>query len=381
MLWLMMKRGPFSSFLRRCHHHKGFRLNNDINMNVIIIERQCHGQGHSDQMKRWNVMFFGTDHFSIPHLQMMEESRQKGLLINKLEVVVPQSTFIKRRGRTRKPSPVWEFCQDHQLTCHQWPLDNNVSGFDVGIVVSFGHLLPEWLMKSFPLGILNVHPSLLPRWRGGAPIQHTILNGDEVTGVSIMRILPNRFDVGPILIQRQYDVPCNSTTESLTNVLAKRGSEMLIEVLHNLPEFIANEIPQKKDGITLGPKIPPALAWIDWEATPQEIDRLFRAIGQEMPLKSLFGSEEMRLEQMVHSHDCSGLSLSDVVEPGFISFNKNNNIIYVRCKDGWVGFRSISPIGRKRMTAKEFYNGYLSGRRRDDDDERRCFRNRDVTDR
>ncbi|XP_011665967.1 methionyl-tRNA formyltransferase, mitochondrial [Strongylocentrotus purpuratus] len=379
---VMLKRGVFSIGLFLTSHHSNcLRLHRTKNIGkVLFAQRQCHVHCQTGQDRRWNVMFFGTDHFSLPHLQLMEESRQNGHLIDKLEVVVPQSTFIKRRGKTRKPSPVWEFCQEQHLTCHQWPLDDNISGFDVGITVSFGHLLPEWLINSFPLGILNVHPSLLPRWRGGAPIQHTILNGDEVTGVSIMRIHPYRFDVGPILLQREYNVPSNSTTKSLTHLLAKKGSELLSEVLHNLTEFIEYEMPQSEEGATVGLKIPNKLAWIDWGATTQEIDRLYRAIGEQMPLKSLFGEEELRLEQMVSPADCSDHPIYEGDEPGLISFPQNKSIIYVRCKDGWVGFCSISPIGRKRMTAKEFYNGYLSGRRRDDE-ERRCFKNHDATNR
>ncbi|XP_071502417.1 methionyl-tRNA formyltransferase, mitochondrial-like [Diadema antillarum] len=334
-----------------------------ISRKLTVHGRLFCSVSQSVKTQPWKVMFFGTDQFSLPHLEALEGSRKSGSLIDRLEVVVPESKFIKRRGKTRRTSPVWDFTQTQALPCHQWPLHGPPAGFDVGIIVSFGHLLPKWLIESFPLGILNVHPSLLPRWRGGAPIQHTIMNGDQTTGVSIMRIRPDKFDVGPILLQRQCAVPERSTTESLSDLLAVMGSEMLLEVLCDLSTFIKNETPQEEEGVTLGLKIPQKMAWVDWHSSVQKIDRLSRALSGQMSLLTLFEGKELRLEQMLPPRQNDGTTLPDDPAPGSVCYCRERDAIYVCCKDGWVAFQSISPIGRRRMTAKEFYNGFLSSRR------------------
>lgn len=143
--------------------------------------------------------------------------------------------------------PVKQYAVQSQLPIYEWP-DVGSGEYDVGVVASFGRLLSEALILKFPYGILNVHPSCLPRWRGPAPVIHTVLHGDTVTGVTIMQIRPKRFDVGPILKQETIPVPPKSTAKELEAVLSRLGANMLISVLKNLPESLSNGRQQPTEG-------------------------------------------------------------------------------------------------------------------------------------
>uniref|UniRef100_A0A8C9N7R5 Mitochondrial methionyl-tRNA formyltransferase n=1 Tax=Serinus canaria TaxID=9135 RepID=A0A8C9N7R5_SERCA len=141
-------------------------------------------------------------------------------LVSRLEVVTLPS-------RLPRDLPVRSCARELQLPVHEWPHTGPAGQFDVGVVASFGRLLSEELILQFPYGVLNVHPSCLPRWRGPAPIVHTVLHGDKVTGVTIMEIRPKRFDVGPIIKQEEVAVPPHCTAQELEGMLAKIGANMV----------------------------------------------------------------------------------------------------------------------------------------------------------
>lgn len=309
----------------------------------------CSGRGHTSPAKPpWKVLFFGTDHFALESLKLLSSSRNAANpLLESLEVVTLPGDV-----------PVKTFAHQNSLTIHSWPPDISHGQFDVGVVVSFGCLLPEKLINKFPLGILNVHPSLLPRWRGPAPIYHTILQGDEITGVTIMQIRPHRFDVGPILSQETFHIQRKFTSDELCAVLSVKGANMLVDTLKNLINKIQNKTEQNTTGATFAPKISKSLSWLQWEEqSTKDIDCLYRAIGSKIPLQTLWKGRTIKLLDYVgrcHSVVPDG---SRLVPPGSVMFLKESNILSVRCKDGWVGFGAV--LLRKRLTAADFYNGYL----------------------
>lgn len=296
----------------------------------------------------WRLLFFGTDEFALESLKLLTACRSSGEgIVSALEVVTLSSHV-----------PVKIFAEQNQLPLHIWPYDDVEGQFDVGVVVSFGRLLPEGLINKFPYGILNVHPSLLPRWRGSSPISHTIMHGDTVTGVTIMQIRPHRFDVGPILNQEIHQVPEKCTTDGLGATLATKGAHLLIDTLRTLSERIANGKEQKKTGETFAPKINSSMSWIIWEQkTCEEVDRLYRAIGSRVPLRTIWKGRTIKLLDFVGK--CH-ISLSDQKRkpvPGSVSYQKESDTLAVCCKDGWVGFKAV--ILRKRLTAADFYNGHM----------------------
>uniref|UniRef100_A0A8C6VQZ5 methionyl-tRNA formyltransferase n=1 Tax=Naja naja TaxID=35670 RepID=A0A8C6VQZ5_NAJNA len=187
------------------------------------------GEAPRREKPPWRVLFFGTDHFSSEILRALQAARwgdgiQEKPLVDHLEVVTLPPSHSK-------VLPVKKYAEQLQLPIHIWPDVGAWETFDVGVVASFGRLLSEDLIQKFPYGMLNVHPSYLPRWRGPAPIIHTVLHGDTVTGVTIMQIRPKRFDVGPIIKQEEFAVPPRCSAKELEPLLSKEGANMVNERL------------------------------------------------------------------------------------------------------------------------------------------------------
>ncbi|KAF7657847.1 hypothetical protein LDENG_00021230 [Lucifuga dentata] len=297
----------------------------------------------------WRILFFGSDGFAVESLKMLlSSSRTSGeKLVELLEVVTLSSDV-----------PVKRFAGENNLPVHTWPPEGVDGRFDVGVVVSFGCLLHKTLINKFPYGILNVHPSLLPRWRGPAPIFHTIIHGDTVTGVTIMQISPHRFDVGPILSQELHQVPERCTADELGTALASKGADLLINTLQTLSERISSKREQSQTGVTFAPKISPSMSWMVWEEqTCDQIDRLFRAIGSRIPLRTTWMGRTIKLLDFVGKCHISLADERRMFVPGSVSYQKESNTLAVCCKDGWVGFKAV--VLKKRLSAADFYNGYL----------------------
>ncbi|CAM9806506.1 unnamed protein product [Lampetra fluviatilis] len=317
---------------------------------------------HSEVRKKppWRVLFFGSDNFALESLQALKSACNSGLLETLEVVALPKQTI-----------PVRSLASELGLVVHDWPYvppspsmslpDGPTSvGFHVGVVVSFGCLLSQDLISSFPYGILNVHPSLLPRWRGSSPLIHTVLRGDTVTGVTVMKIRPQMFDVGNILLQEKHSVPHRCTAVELRKMLSRVGAELLIKTLSDLPGYTEKSTEQPKEGLTLAPKVNTSMCWVRWDQqTTDYIDRLYRAIGTQLPLRTQWMSRPIKLMNMVDIEDMS-TSLAQKrpnAHPGDLYFCKHSNILCVRCQDGWVGFRTL--VLKKKLSASDFYNGYL----------------------
>ncbi|XP_053128679.1 methionyl-tRNA formyltransferase, mitochondrial isoform X4 [Hemicordylus capensis] len=315
------------------------------------------GEAQQREKPPWRVLFFGTDAFAAQTLGALHAARDPGprLLVDHLEVVTLPSQLPAGL-------PVKNYADQLQLPVHLWPDVGSCEHFDVGVVASFGHLLSEDLILKFPYGVLNVHPSYLPRWRGPAPIVHTVLNGDAVAGVTIMQIRPKRFDVGPIVQQERLDVPASCSSKELESLLSKLGANLLIAVLQNLPECLRNKREQPKEGVTFAPKVTVAMSCIQWEEqTPEQILRMHRALGVTMPLQTLWMGTTVKLLDFVEcriSLLCSDrLVTENRTIPGSVSYHKQSQMLVIRCKDGWVGAKAI--VFKKKLSAADFYNGYL----------------------
>ncbi|NXN06881.1 FMT protein, partial [Indicator maculatus] len=287
-------------------------------------------------------------------LQCLAHCREpsENLLVSRLEVVTLPS-------RLCGDLPVKSCAQELQLPVHEWPHTGPVGQFDVGVVASFGRLLSEELILQFPYGVLNVHPSCLPRWRGPAPIVHTVLHGDKVTGVTIMEIRPKRFDVGPIIKQEEFAVPPCCTAKELEVMLAKMGADMLISVLKNLPESLQNKREQPKEGVTFAPKISIAKSCIKWEEqTAAQILQLHRAIGSMFPLQTLWRGTTVKLLDLVEVGNIPDQVLNGCgAAPGSLLYHRASRMLIARCREGWVGIKGV--VLKKHLTAVDFYNGYM----------------------
>ncbi|XP_070618197.1 methionyl-tRNA formyltransferase, mitochondrial [Erythrolamprus reginae] len=307
----------------------------------------------------WRVLFFGTDHFSAEILRALQaaraESQDQKALVDHLEVVTLPPSHSK-------VLPVKKYADQFQLPVHIWPDVGSCENFDLGVVASFGRLLSEDLIRKFPYGMLNVHPSYLPRWRGPAPIVHTVLHGDTATGVTIMQIRPKRFDVGPIIKQEEFAIPLRCSAKKLEPLLSKEGANLLIAVLQNLPESLSKKKEQPKGGVTHAPKVTIAMSCVQWEEqTAEQILRMDRALGAMMPLKTLWMGSSVKLLDFEEEEMLPDLTDKVVAEkeatPGLVLYHKQLKILMIQCKEGWVGVRSV--VHKKKLTATDFYNGYL----------------------
>uniref|UniRef100_A0A8D8YHV2 Methionyl-tRNA formyltransferase, mitochondrial n=2 Tax=Cacopsylla melanoneura TaxID=428564 RepID=A0A8D8YHV2_9HEMI len=347
----------------------------------------------------WRILFFGTDEFSVKSLHLLSAKYQTHTLISKLEVVSSE------KG---KHSPVIKFAKDEKLVLHHWPVDPDIikDNYDIGIVVSFGHLIPSKIIDAFPLGMINVHGSILPRWRGAAPIVHAILSGDHETGISIIRIRPKHFDRGEIVRQYRCPISPHDTAGELHTRLAEVGGQLLLDCVRDMPRCVLNAPAQPEEGATYAKKIDASYSLIDWNnMSSVQVYNLHRALGHVYPLLTQWNGVKVKLHNITldTSHQCrseqsmnnadqlnsdvgkqSTQHLSSALsflsgaqsttptkrtavetertsgEPGLVTFDKENKVIRIKCIDGKsVLCSQITVSGKKKMSAVDFSNGFI----------------------
>ncbi|XP_048338167.1 methionyl-tRNA formyltransferase, mitochondrial isoform X1 [Sphaerodactylus townsendi] len=288
------------------------------------------GEAQRREKPPWRVLFFGTDGFAAEILRALRVARDLGPdpLVDRLEVVTLQSPPLKGHA-------VKKYAEQFLLPVYLWPETGPCENFDVGVVASFGRLLSKDLILKFPYGVLNVHPSCLPRWRGPAPIVHTVLHGDPVTGVTIMQIRPKRFDVGPIIRQETFAVPARCSAKELESLLSKLGADMLVAVLQNLPECLRNKKEQLKEGVTLAPKVTVSMSYVQWEEqTSEQVLQMHRALGAMMPLQTLWMGTVVKLLDLVDVDTGlpDRLAAEHGATPGSVVYHKRLQTLMVCCK-------------------------------------------------
>ncbi|XP_028402671.1 methionyl-tRNA formyltransferase, mitochondrial-like [Dendronephthya gigantea] len=312
----------------------------------------------------WNILYFGTDQFAVRPLDRLNSLRVNSSLIDNIEVVCP---IEKRREKDIKQQnqalTVRQLAEVNGLTIHNWPLDRKnlefLLRFHLGIVVSFGHFLPSWIINNLQCGAINIHPSLLPKWRGPSPIVHTLLNGDTETGVSIIEVSPKKFDAGKILSQNRLQIPPNTPYDELADSLSALSSKMLVDVLANFNELRTSAIAQDEREVTEAPKLLKETSYIKWgEFTCGYIQRLSCATRQRFGLKCKWNNQIVTLGKL----DICSTSLPGPPEDAVVGqpyYDCDENLLFIKCKDGWVGWKSLKMQHRKSITARDFYNGYL----------------------
>ena len=194
----------------------------------------------------YKIVFMGTPEFSVPSLD--------AIIKNKFNIaqVYTQSPKKSKRGQKINPSPVEEFSKKNKLNCRS-PLNLNTDeeyeifkklSSDIVIVVAYGKIIPKKFLKIPKFGFINIHASLLPKWRGAAPIQRSIMNMDKKIGISIMKI-EEKLDSGPVLISKEFILEKNATYGEIEKKLSLEGSNLLIEslkiILNEDPKFIAQD--------------------------------------------------------------------------------------------------------------------------------------------
>jgi len=212
---------------------------------------------------------------------------------------------------------------------------------DLAVVAAYGLILPKAVLEAPKAGCINVHASLLPRWRGAAPIQRAILAGDEVTGVTIMRMAEG-LDTGPMLLKRE-SVVGRKTAGELTEELARIGAEALVQWLANP----GPPIPQPEEGITYASKITPAETRIDWARSAEEIERQVRAFAPAPGTWFEANGERVKLLEATVGADIAG-------RPGEVL----DDCLTVACASGYARPLKVQRAGRGIMTPGELLRGF-----------------------
>lgn len=217
----------------------------------------------------------------------------------------------------------------------------------LGIVIDYGFIVNQDVIDYFPLGIINSHFSLLPKWRGADPISFAILNGDETTGVSLMLIV-EQMDAGPLLAQATYKMPNAVTTPELTNSLVQVSHHLLCETL---PKYLTDTLkpyPQVHDGVSYSRKLTKADGQVDWTKSAHEIEREVRAFIEWPKSHTRVADIDITI---ISAHI---VDLTDT--PGLARVVEKQLIIY--CGKQALVIDSLKPSGKTEMSAQAFLAGY-----------------------
>ncbi len=298
------------------------------------------------------LVFCGTPQFAVPTLQALVDAGHR------LRLVVTQPDRPSGRGMELAAPPVKQLAQKLGLAITQPERIKNNEEFREQletiapraiIVVGYGRIIPPWMLDVPPLGNLNLHASLLPKYRGAAPIQWAIANGESVTGNTTMRIDAG-LDTGDILLQQEEAVAPDDTALTLAPRLARRGAELMVETLRGLEAGAVTPKPQDDRQATLAPILKKEDGRIDFSRTAQQIYDRLRGL---QPWPGAFTTFRGKNLAVVEAKPHPGSS----VEPG--TLHVSDGRLFVGCAQNTrLELLTVQPEGKKKMSARDFINGY-----------------------
>jgi methionyl-tRNA formyltransferase len=309
---------------------------------------------------RLRVVFAGTPEFAAAALAEIHEA---GVPV---PLVLTQPDRPAGRGMKLQPSPVKQFALEHALPMAQprslrldgrFPEDARAAKQalldarpDVLVVAAYGLILPQWVLDLPARGCLNIHASLLPRWRGAAPIHRAIEAGDAETGVTIMQ-MDAGLDTGPMLLAERMPIAPADTTATLHDKLAALGARLVVEALELAACGGLQPRAQPGDGVTYAQKIDKAEAAVDWSQPAAAIERRIRAFDPAPGASSTVQGETVKLWAAQVLPDAAG------VPPGVV-LAAGAHGIDVRCGEGTLRITQLQRAGGKRLGAAEFLRGF-----------------------
>lgn len=285
----------------------------------------------------------GTPDFSVPVLEAVAAAHE-------VVAVYCQPPRPAGRGKAERPTPVHTRAVDLGLPVHhparlKSPEDQAEFAAlkaDVAVVVAYGLILPQAVLDAPRLGCLNIHASLLPRWRGAAPIHRAIMAGDPETGICIMQMEAG-LDTGPVLLRETTPIGAEETTADLHDRLSAMGAQAILTALDRLPDL--TPVPQPEEGVTYATKIDKAEARVDWSRPAVEVDRLIRGLSPFPGAWCDIGGERVKLLR-ARLGEGSGL-------PGQVL-----NGLTIACGTGAVEIMQVQREGKKPVGVPDFLRGF-----------------------
>lgn len=299
------------------------------------------------------IVYFGSDYFAQAVLDELVSS------VHDICAVVTTPDAAKGRGRRFARSAVKEYAIDKHLPCLE-PSDLKEENFltkirayqaDIFIVVSYGKILPRLLLDVPKKYTINIHPSLLPKYRGPAPINHCLLNADTVTGISVIT-LNEAIDAGAVIYQEKVAIDKEINSEELTELLARRARNCIGSVLEAISEDRVSPIGQNEDEHTYAPRMHKEDGRITWQESADEIHNKVRAY---VPWPSAFTDFKGKRLKILRTRvsDCP----PDGGEPGSIVSIHKGGWITIQCAKGCIEVHEVQYEGKKRMNAYEWAKG------------------------
>jgi len=298
------------------------------------------------------IVFFGTPDFAVPALDALLASRHR------LVAVVTQPDRPRGRGQKTSDAPVKaravaaglpvfqpERLKDREFTAALADLHAGL-----GVVVAYGRLLPESVLTAPRLGMINVHASLLPHYRGAAPVHRAVIAGEHETGVTIMRVI-KELDAGPILATARRPVGPEETSEEVERDLARLGADLLVGVVDALAAGPVDETPQDAAAATYAPRITREDGQVDWTLPARRVHDLIRGLYPWPHASSYLDGDRLILLRSGVSPDPAPAAPGTVVAA-------DPNGLAVATGDGMLLLREVQPEGRRPMSIRDYLAGH-----------------------
>jgi methionyl-tRNA formyltransferase len=308
------------------------------------------------------TVFFGSPRSAIPTLKALLEHGVR------IEAVVTQPPRGRKRGATGLLTPVADEAGRHGLEvlapARVGDIVENLRDVspDVGVIVAYGQIIPKDIIDVFPLGILNLHFSLLPRWRGAAPVQRAILAGDTTTGVCTM-LIDEGLDTGPLIECESTGILPEERAGELEDRLAHLGAPLVVRSLDALVDGRANPIPQPSEGASYAPALKREECQLLWDRPASYLERLVRAAHPKPCAYSFWRGKLLKIhrakaiaENTSGSEEFSGTDNSESLAPGSIASTSGDALV-VRCGEGLLEIYEVQLEGRSILSAAEFSRG------------------------
>ena len=298
-------------------------------------------------MKNKKVIFMGTPEFAVPILQMLIENTE-------VILVVTQPDKEVGRKKEKKFSPIKELAIKNNIETFQpikikedykYILEKNP---DIIITCAYGQIIPNELIETPKYGAINVHASLLPKLRGGAPIHHAIIDGYKKTGITIM-YMSSKMDAGDIISQKEITINEKENVGTLHDKLSKIGTELLKETLPLIFEQKNERIKQNEEEVTFGYNITREEEKIDFNKTAEQVYNQIRGLNPFPLAYAILNEEETKIIE-------ANINEKTIGKVGKITEITKNSII-VKCKDKSIEITKIKPFGKRIMEVKDYLNG------------------------
>jgi methionyl-tRNA formyltransferase len=304
-------------------------------------------------LSKARVLFMGTPDFAVPSLRVLLEEKEQVEVIG----VVTQPDRPKGRKKVLTPPPVKVEALNHDLPVFQPQKLRSEEGIrrvlelqpDLIVTAAYGQILPEPVLEAPKYGCINVHASLLPKYRGGAPIHHAIINGEKETGVTIMYMV-KALDAGDMLLQRAIPITSEDNVGTMHDKLANLGAELLKEVLPSILDGTVQAVPQDDEQATFAPNITREDEKIDWKRSARELDCQIRGLCPWPVAYTMWKGKPFKIWK------ASVVNEETQDEPGTVIRLDADGIV-VATGNGMLRLTEVQPSGKKPMSAKQFING------------------------